>query len=169
MPAVLGEHQFVMIENSETIYIYTNRTVPFMSQLFIAGSAILWNFMPNERSLWGSSLISSIRPQNRLCRLKLALYTRHKVHMSCFRIETYLLRFHTPNGHILLYLLEFPCLCGMIESCRISVGCLKQNGALQHLEIKIMMDVYKTVLANTSPNYNAFWVILTLSKSRKID
>ena len=33
---------------------------------------------------------------------------------------------------------------------------LKQNGALQHLEIKIMMDVYKTVLANTSPNYNVF-------------
>ena len=56
----------------------------------------------------------------------------------------------------------------MIESCRISVGCLKQNGALQHLEIKIMMDVYKTVLANTSPNYNVFWVILTLSKSRKM-
>ena len=37
------------------------------------------------------------------------------------------------------------------------------------LEIKIMMDVYQTVLANTSPNYNVFWVILTLSKSRKID
>ena len=36
------------------------------------------------------------------------------------------------------------------------------NGALQHIEIKIMMDVYQTVLANTSPNYNAFWVILTL-------
>ena len=36
---------------------------------------------------------------------------------------------------------------------RISVVCLKQNGALQHLEIKIMMDVYQTVLANTSPNY----------------
>ena len=35
------------------------------------------------------------------------------------------------------------------------------------LEIKIMMDVYQTVLANTSPNYNVFWVNLTLSKSRK--
>ena len=58
---------------------------------------------------------------------------------------------------------------GMIESCRISVGCLKQNDALQHLEIKIMMDAYQTVLANTSLNYNVFWVILTLSKSRKID
>ena len=59
--------------------------------------------------------------------------------------------------------------CGMIESGRISVGCLKQNGALQHLEIKIMMVVYKTVLANTSPNYNVFWVILTITKSKKID
>ena len=52
---------------------------------------------------------------------------------------------------------------------QISVGCLKQNGALQHLEIKIMMDVYQTVFANTSPNYYVFWVILALSKSRKID
>ena len=41
-------------------------------------------------------------------------------------------------------------LCGTIESCRFSVGCLKQNGALQHFEIKLMMDVYQTVLANTS-------------------
>ena len=32
MSAVLDEHQFIMIENFETIYIYTNRTVPFMSQ-----------------------------------------------------------------------------------------------------------------------------------------
>ena len=39
---------------------------------------------------------------------------------------------------------------------RFSVGCLKQNGALQHLEIKLMMDVYQTVLANTSTNYNVF-------------
>ena len=42
----------------------------------------------------------------------------------------------------------------MIESCRSFVGCLKQNRVLQHLEIKNMMDVYQTVLANTSPNYN---------------
>ena len=46
---------------------------------------------------------------------------------------------------------------------------LKQIGALQHIETKIMMDVYQTVLANTSPNYNVFWVNLTLSKSGKID
>ena len=39
----------------------------------------------------------------------------------------------------------------------------------QHLEIRIIMDVYQIVLANTSPTYNVFWVILTLSKSRKID
>ena len=57
----------------------------------------------------------------------------------------------------------------MIEYNRISVGCLKENSALQHLDIKIMMDVYQIVLANTSPNYSAFLVILTLSKSRKID
>ena len=56
----------------------------------------------------------------------------------------------------------------MIESCRISVGCLKENSALQHIEIKIIMDAYQIVLANTSPNYSVFWVILTLSKSRKI-
>ena len=69
----------------------------------------------------------------------------------------------------LIVVLKFPCLGGTIESCRISVVCLKQNGALQHLEIKIMGDVYQTVLANTSPNYTVFWVILTLSKSREID
>ena len=32
-----------------------------------------------------------------------------------------------------------------------------------------MMDVYQTVLANTSQNYNVFWVFLRLSKSRKIN
>ena len=58
---------------------------------------------------------------------------------------------------------------GTIESCRISVDCLMQNGALQHFEIKIMLDVYQTILANTSSNLNVFWVILTLYKSRKID
>ena len=102
MPEVLGEHQFIMLDNFETIYISINRTVPFMSQSFIACSAISCPFMPNDRSLWVSSLIPSIPPPKLLCRLKLALYTRHKVHISCFRIETYLLRRHTPNGHILL-------------------------------------------------------------------
>ena len=169
MPDVLGEHQFIMLENFETIYSSINRTVPFMSQSFIACSATLCPFMQNDRSLWVSSLIPSIPPQKLLCRLKLALYTRHKVHISCFRIETYLFRCHIPNGHILLLLPVFPCLCGTIESCRISVGCLKENSALQHTEIKIMMDVYHIVLANTSPNYSVFLVILTLSKSRKID
>ena len=158
-----------MLKNFETIYISINRTVPFMSQSFIACSAILYPFMPNDRSLWVSSLTPSLPPQKLLCRLKLALYTRHNVHTSCFRIETYLLRRHTPNGHILLELPMLPCLCRTIESCRFSVGCLKENSALQHLEIKIMMDVYQIVLANTSPNYSVFWVILTLCKSRKID
>ena len=51
MPDVLGENQFIMFENFETIYVSTNRTVPFMSQSFIAGSAILCHFMPNDRSL----------------------------------------------------------------------------------------------------------------------
>ena len=151
-----------MLENFETIYISTIRAVPFNSQTFIAGSSILCHFMPNDRSLWGSSLISStcISSQKLLCHLKLALYTRNKVHICCFRIETYLLRCYTPNGHMLLKLLDFPCLCRTIESCRISVGCLKQNGALQHLEIKILMDDYQIVLANTSPYNNVFWVIL---------
>ena len=130
MPDVLGEHQFIMLENVETIYISTNRTVPIMSQSLIAGLAILCHFIPNDRSLRGLSLIPSIPPKKLLCCLKLDLFTHHKVHMSCFRIETYLFRRHTQNGHILLYLLEFPCLCGTIESCRISVGCLKQNEAL---------------------------------------
>ena len=135
-----------------------------MSQSFISGSAILCHFMPNDRLLWASSLIPSIPPKKLLCCLQLALYTRHKVHMNCFCIETFL-----PNGHILLYLFELPCLCGTTESCRISVGCLKQDGPLQHVGFAIMMDVYQTVLANTSPNYNVFWVILMLSKSRKMD
>ena len=102
MPDVLGEHQFIMLENFETIYFSTNRTVPFMSQPFIAGLAILCNFMPNDGSLWGSSFIPSIPPRKFLCGLKLANYTRHKVHMRCCCIEKYLLRHHTPNGHILL-------------------------------------------------------------------
>ena len=102
MPEVLGKHQFIMLENFETIFISISRTVPFMSQSFIACSAILCPFMPNAWSLWVSSLIPSIPPEKRLRRLKLDLYTRHKVHISCFRIETYLLRRHTPNGHILL-------------------------------------------------------------------
>ena len=99
MPDVLGEHQSIMLENFETIYRSTNRTAPFMSQSLIAGSVIVCHFMPNDRSLWTSSSIPSIPPQELLCRLKLALYTRHKVQMSCFHIETYLLRHHTPNGH----------------------------------------------------------------------
>ena len=158
-----------MLEKFETIYISTNRTVPFMSPSFIAGSAILCHSMPNDWSLWGSSFIPSISPQKLICRLKLAVYTRHKVHMSGFHIKTYIFRRDTPNGQILLWSLEIPCLCGTIEFCRNSVGCMKQNGALQQLEIKIMMEVYQTVLANTCPNYNVFWVILTLSKPRKID
>ena len=99
MAYILGEHQFILLENFETIYISSNWTGPFMSQSFIAGSAILCHFMPNDQSLWGLSLIPSIPPQKHLCRLRLALYTRHKAHMSCFRIETYLLRRHTPIAH----------------------------------------------------------------------
>ena len=72
MPDVLGEHQCIMLENFETIYISTNHTVPFMSQSFIAGPAILCHFMPNDLSPRGSSLISSIPPQKLLCRLKIS-------------------------------------------------------------------------------------------------
>ena len=39
MPDVFREHQFIMLENFETIYLFTNRTVPCMSQSFLAGSA----------------------------------------------------------------------------------------------------------------------------------
>ena len=102
MPAVLGEHQFIMLEHFETIYISSNWKVPFMGQSFIAGSAIWCHFMPNDRSLWDLVLIPSVPSQKILCRLKLSLFTRHKAHMSCFRIETYLLRRHTPNGRFLL-------------------------------------------------------------------
>ena len=129
----------------------------FYEPVVIAGSAILCHFTPIDRSLWGSSLIRSIPPNLTFMPLKISpLHTRHKVHMSSFRVKTYLFRRHTTNGHILLNLLEFPCLCGTRESCRISVRCPKQNGALQHLGIKIMMDVYQTVLAIISPNYNIF-------------
>ena len=126
MPDVLGEHQFIMLENLKVICVSTNRAVPFMSQSLIVVSDMLCHFMPNDRSLWCSSLIPSIPPQKLSFRFKLTMYTRHIVHMSCFRTESYLLRPHNPNGNILLYLLEFPCLCRKIESCRISVGCLKQ-------------------------------------------
>ena len=50
MPDCLAEHQSIMLENFGAIYISTNGTVPFMSQSFIAGSAILCLFMPNDRS-----------------------------------------------------------------------------------------------------------------------
>ena len=70
MSDVLGEHQFIMLENFETIYFSTNRTVPFMSQSFIAGLDILCHFMPNDGSLWGLSLIPSIQPRKFLCGLK---------------------------------------------------------------------------------------------------
>ena len=56
MPGVLAEHQSIMLENFEAIYISTNGTVPFMSQSFIPGSAILC-LLPNDRSLWDLSLI----------------------------------------------------------------------------------------------------------------
>ena len=51
MPDVLGEHQFIMLDNFDAIYISTTRTVPFMGQSFIAGSAIMCHFMLNDRSL----------------------------------------------------------------------------------------------------------------------
>ena len=78
MPDVLAEHQSIMLENFEAIYISTNGTVPFMSQSLIAGSARLCLLMPNDRSLWDLSLIPSIPLQNILCHLKFALYTRSK-------------------------------------------------------------------------------------------
>ena len=58
MPDVLAEYQSIMLENFEAFS--TNGTMHFMSQSFIAGSAILCLLMPNDRSLWDSSLIPSI-------------------------------------------------------------------------------------------------------------
>ena len=86
MPDVLAEHQSIMSENFEAIYISTNGTVPFMSQSFIAGSAILCLFMQNNRSLWDSSLIPSIPLQKLLCRL-FAFYTRPKFIPVVFVLE----------------------------------------------------------------------------------
>ena len=51
MPDVLAEHQSIMLENFEAIYISANRTVPFVSQSFIAGSAMVCLFVLNDRSL----------------------------------------------------------------------------------------------------------------------
>ena len=79
MAIVLAEHQSIMLENFEAIYISTNGTVPFMSQSFIAGSAILCLFMAKDRSFWGSSLIPSIPLQKLLCCLKFVFYTRPKL------------------------------------------------------------------------------------------
>ena len=87
MPDVLAEHQSIMLENFEVIYISINGTVPFMSQSFIAGSAILCIFMPNDLSLWDSSFIHSIPLQKRLCRLKFALYTRPNFMRDGFVLE----------------------------------------------------------------------------------
>ena len=87
MPNVLAEHQSIMLENFEAIYISTNGTAPFMSQSFIAGSAILCVFMPNDRSLWDSSLIPFIPLHETLCRLKFALYTQPKFIWVAFVLE----------------------------------------------------------------------------------
>ena len=97
MPNVLGEHQFIMLENIKTIYISTNRTVTFMSQSFIAGSVIFCHFISNARSLWGSSVISSIPPQKLLCRIKIRPLHTSQSSFELFCIETYLLRLHYPK------------------------------------------------------------------------
>ena len=99
---VLAEHQSIKLENFEAMYISTNGTAFHMSQSFIAGSAILCLFMPNDRSLWDPSLIPSIPLQKPICRLKFALYARPEFIRVVFVIGIYLLRRHTPNGHIYL-------------------------------------------------------------------
>ena len=147
-----------MLENFETIYISTNWTVPS----FIADSAILCHFMPNDSSLWGSSLISSIPPQKLVCRLKSSPLHTAQSSYELFSYQNISIKGSYPKWTYFIEVAQFPCLCGTIESCRVSVRCLEQYGALQHLEIKIMMDVYQTVLANTSPNYNVFWVIFDI-------
>ena len=95
---VLAEHQYIMLENFEAIS--TNGTVLFMSQSFIAGSAISCLFMPNERSLWDSSLNLFYTTSETFMSLKICPLHTSKVHMICFCIGIYLLRRHTQNGHI---------------------------------------------------------------------
>ena len=74
--------------------------MPFMPKSFIAGSVILCNFMPNGRSLWGSSVIPCIPPLKLLCRLKISPLHMSQSHMSCFRIETYLHSRYMKTQHI---------------------------------------------------------------------
>ena len=86
IPDVLAEHQSIMLENFEVIYISTNGTVPFISQSFIAGSALLCLFMPNDRSLLDSSLITFYTTSETSMLLRICLLHTSKVHMSCFCI-----------------------------------------------------------------------------------
>ena len=95
MSDFLSEHQFIMLENFATIYISTNRTVPFMSQSFIAYSTILCHFMSNDRSLWGSSLIPSTPPQKLFCRLKLE---RPKSSFELFSYRNLSIKASYPKG-----------------------------------------------------------------------
>ena len=100
MPDVLVEYQSLMLENFESIYISTNGTVPFMSQSFIAGSAILCFFMPNDRSLWDTSLIPSLPVQTLLCRLNVSsTHVQSSYELFLYWNISVQAR-HTPNGYI---------------------------------------------------------------------
>ena len=98
MPDVVGEHQFIMFD---LLHFHKSDSV-FHEPVNFEGSAILCHFMQitGRYGIHLQYLLYHLR--NFYAAKKLAMYTRHKVHMSCFRIETYLLRRHTPNGHILL-------------------------------------------------------------------
>ena len=72
MPDVLGEHLFIMLENFETIYISTNRTVPFMLSHSLQVQPYCAILCQITGRYGGSSSIPSTTPHNILCRLKIS-------------------------------------------------------------------------------------------------
>ena len=87
MPDVLAEHQSIMLENFEAIYVFTNGTVPFMSQSFIAGSAILWLFMPKRPVAMRFIFNTIYTTSEAFMSLKICPLLTSKIHMSCFVSE----------------------------------------------------------------------------------
>ena len=86
---------------------------------------------------------------------KLDLYTRHKVHMSCFRIETSIKASYPKRTHLIV-VARVPMLMRDDRFLQNFCWMPETNDSLQHLEIKIMMVVYQTVLTYTSSNYYVF-------------
>ena len=87
---------------------------------------------------------------------KLDLYTRHTVHMSCFRIETSIKASYPKRTHLIV-VARVPMLMRDNRFLQNFCWMPEANDPLQYLEI--IMDVYQTVLAYTSSNYYVFWGI----------